>query len=211
LRHPLHLRERIAQVHTAKHVQPLNAWVLGLRERLDDATSVPWFDPASGGVEARILFLLEAPGQKSVGREASLTKAGSGIISADNDDQTAENGWRLREEAGLNYDDVIHWNIVPWYVGTASKIASPGQSDIERAMPYLHEALTLLPRLEIVVLMGRKAQAGWSAYERRYQHELMAIPTWHPSARVFASNKAARRDILEALKKARAALLPLRP
>ncbi|GAB7102623.1 hypothetical protein JCM4814A_09370 [Streptomyces phaeofaciens JCM 4814] len=108
-------------------------WVERLRDRLGDGESVPWFDPASGGVEARGLFLLEAPGQKSVGAEAGLRRTGTGIICVDNDDQTAQNCWTLRSEAGLPYRESLHWNIVPWYLGSADRIAAPGQTEIQTA------------------------------------------------------------------------------
>lgn len=203
------LAARLSAVHTEPRVQPLNAWVSDLRQRLGDGAAVPWFDPASGGQEARILFLLEAPGQKSVGKEASLRKTGSGIISVDNDDQTAENCWRAREEAGLSYREVVHWNIVPWYLGSATKIAAPGRSEIEQALPYLHEVIGLLPRLEIVVATGKKAQDGWDRYSRKYHHELMMIPTVHPSPRVFNTTPTARSAFLHALQSAKGSLLPL--
>ncbi|ODU03555.1 MAG: hypothetical protein ABS81_13745 [Pseudonocardia sp. SCN 72-86] len=91
LKDPKEPRERVAAVHSEPRVQPLNAWVAALQDELGDAHAVPRFDPASGGVEAGVLFLLEAPGQKSVGEKAALNKVGSGIISADNDDVTAKN------------------------------------------------------------------------------------------------------------------------
>ncbi|HEY9440972.1 MAG TPA: hypothetical protein VIS29_20465 [Streptomyces sp.] len=36
----------------------------------------------------------------------------------DNDDLTARNCWMLRDEAGLPYEESVHWNVVPWYLGT---------------------------------------------------------------------------------------------
>lgn len=210
LRDPFLLQDRLSKVHSEPRVAPLNAWVDSVRVGLGDGYEIPYFDPASGGVEARIMFLLEAPGQRSVAKAAALQKAGSGIISADNNDLTAKNCWELREEAGLTYRQVVHWNAVPWYLGTATKIASPGRAEVDRALPHLHAVLGLMPRLEIVVLMGRKAQDAWGRYASRYAHELLVIETWHPSQRVFASNPAARAEILEALRRAKGALLPLR-
>lgn len=183
-------------------MRPLNDWVENLRTRLGDGESVPWFDPASGGVAARSLFLLEAPGQKAMGAEAELRRTGSGIISIDNDDPTARNCWMLRDEAGLPYGKSVHWNVVPWYLGTTTRIAAPGKSEIRRATPFLHEVMTLLPSVEVVVPMGRKAQAGWAIYQERYAAKVHTLPTWHPSPRVFASRPAARREILEVMQKA---------
>ncbi|MEU8522215.1 uracil-DNA glycosylase [Streptomyces sp. NPDC048577] len=200
LRDPDALRVRLEAVRTEPAVAPLNDWVEALRGRLGEDESVPWFDPASGGIEARSLLLLEAPGQKSVGAEAALRRTGSGIISADNDDPTAQNCWTLRQEAGLPYELAVHWNIVPWYLGTADRIAAPGRTEIQRAAPFLHEVISMLPALEVVVPMGRKAQAGWAAYQERYAPKVHTLPTWHPSPRVFASRPAARQEILDVLR-----------
>lgn len=202
LAEPEVLRTRLAAVRTEPSARPLNDWVEGLRARLGDGESVPWFDPASGGVEARSLFLLEAPGQKAMGAEAELRRTGSGIISIDNDDLTARNCWMLRDEAGLPYKESVHWNVVPWYLGTATRIAAPGKSEIQRAAPFLHEVIVMLPSLEVVVPMGRKAQAGWAVYQERFAPKVHTLPTWHPSPRVFASRPAARQEILEVLQQA---------
>jgi hypothetical protein len=202
LRDPAALSERLRAVRTEPAVRPLNDWVETLREHLGDGEAVPWFDPASGGVEARSLFLLEAPGQKSMGEEAALRRTGSGIISVDNDDPTAQNCWMLRAEAGLPYRESVHWNVVPWYLGTANRIAAPGRTEIQRAAPFLHEVITMLPALEVVIPMGRKAQAGWSAYQERYEPKVHTLPTWHPSPRVFASRPTARQEILQVLQQA---------
>ncbi|MEU7033521.1 uracil-DNA glycosylase [Streptomyces sp. NPDC046237] len=199
---PETLRARLAVVRTEPSVRPLNDWVQDLRARLGDGESVPWFDPASGGVRARSLFLLEAPGQKAMGAETELRRTGSGIISIDNDDPTARNCWKLRDEAGLPYKESVHWNVVPWYLGTATRIAAPGKSEIQRAAPFLHEVIAMLPALEVVVPMGRKAQAGWAAYRERYAPKVHTLPTWHPSPRVFASRPAARQEILEVMRRA---------
>lgn len=106
-----------------------------LRSRLDDGEAVPWFAPASGGIETRSLFLLEAPGQKSIDAEAALRRTGSGIISIDNDDPTAQNCGTLRAKAALLYHESRHWNSVPWYLGTADLIAAPGRTEIQRVAP----------------------------------------------------------------------------
>jgi hypothetical protein len=39
---------------------------------------------------------------------------GSGLISTDNNDPSAERFWRLSREAGLPRDGYISWNAVLW-------------------------------------------------------------------------------------------------
>ncbi|MFE9649160.1 hypothetical protein ACFYO0_34600 [Streptomyces sp. NPDC006365] len=58
-----------------------------------------------------------------------MRRSGSGIISIDNDDPTAQNCWTLPAEAVLPYRESVHWNVVPWYPGTADRIAAPRQSE----------------------------------------------------------------------------------
>lgn len=200
LRDPVFLTARLKAVRTGPSVRPLNDWVADLRERLGQGESVPWFDPASGGVEARSLFLLEAPGRTAGGSEGGLRRTGSGIISVDNNDPTAQNCWLLRREARLPYEHSLHWNIVPWYLGTADRITTAGRTEVQRAVPFLHEVISLLPKLEVVVPMGRSAQAGWAAYVARYAPAVRTLATWHPSPRGLASRPAARPEILRTMR-----------
>jgi hypothetical protein len=50
---------------------------------------VPEFDPLDGGVEAQVLFLFEKPGPMTAELGGSK-RSGSGFISRNNDDPTAE-------------------------------------------------------------------------------------------------------------------------
>lgn len=65
---------------------------------------MPYFDPADGGVEARCLFLLEAPGPRAVL---------SGSVSRDNPDQTAENFSKFLTDAGIDRLNTVIWSTVP--------------------------------------------------------------------------------------------------
>ena len=94
------------------HIAPLNDLASDIRA--GTGMEVPLFDPASGGVHAKALLLLEAPGARATGATGPRAAAGgSGIISADNNDQTAANAWTLYRDAGLNVADLVIWNVVP--------------------------------------------------------------------------------------------------
>jgi hypothetical protein len=152
------------------HVAPLSTWVEQVRASGPTDRKVPWFDPTEAGTAASILLLLEAPG----GRSAFA----SGFVSPDNDDQTAENMWNLLREAGIDRArDVVTWNVVPWYVGTGTRIRPVVRDDLEEARPALNELLSLLRAIQVVVLLGRKAARGW----RHIGSELSAIEAPHPS------------------------------
>jgi hypothetical protein len=75
--------ERKLQLLDLPHIAPLTAFVRGLSA--DREVAVPWFRPPEAGTEARILLLFENP------RPRADAAQGSGFISADNDDKSAEN------------------------------------------------------------------------------------------------------------------------
>jgi hypothetical protein len=171
-------------------------WTEEVRERR--GTVVPDFDPAESGVEARVLILLEAPGPMT---NAEGARPGSGLISVDNDDLTAENCWRARSEVGLD-TGALHWNIVPWYLGPAS--VHPSASVLAQGGRELRSLLPLLPELKVVILAGRHAQNGWNRHSASHVGGAYAvIETWHPSP--LSLNRPGRREeFTSALARARA-------
>ena len=44
------------------HIAPLTAFVEALRDEVGPRATIPDFDPWDGGIDAEILYLLEAPG-----------------------------------------------------------------------------------------------------------------------------------------------------
>lgn len=176
------LEARTARVDEP-HVAPLNAWVRSLRKRLGPEAMVPWFDPADGGVEATILWLLEAPGPRS-----TLERGGSGIISCNNNDPTAKNTWTTREEAGIDRRQVVHWNAVPFYIGDAAKIRPSNAADAVAAGPLLAELLALLPRLRAVVVGGLKAQRIWRQHGPT-DPRIKVILVGHPGPQHYNNNR----------------------
>ena len=182
------------------HVRPLNALV----DRWNgDRLQVPYADPDSGGIHARILFLHESPDPRA------SAEHGSGLVSTDNDDPSAGRFWRLTREAGLSRDIYISWNAVPWYVSGTAKNKNATAADGQAALPYLHEFVTLLPDLRVVVVMGGFAQRWWFRYliecpDSRVR-PVLAAP--HTSNRVRISNPRFEQDISTAITKARQAAL----
>lgn len=181
------------------HVKPLTEFVNDLR-RAEGTEDVPYFDPLDGGIRARCLCLLEAPGPKAVG---------SGFISRDNPDQTAQNFFRISEEASLPRDQTVLWNIVPWHLG---KGAHPSAADIRKGLCYLDQVMDLLPNLQVVVLLGRKAQEAYQTAEQRKlsdpiecSHPSPVSVNTHPGSRariLFALQEAAKRTALLARERA---------
>jgi len=127
---------------------------------------------------------------------------GSGFISADNDDRSAQNMWGIFRDAGIDRSrDVVNWNIVPWYLGDANKIGNVRTSDIDEARPALVELLSRLAGLRVVVLCGRKAQAGWDRAQLTVDLPVLRVP--HPSGRWLNAHPEDRDKIVAALVEAR--------
>lgn len=166
-------RQRRSAMLSQSHIEPLQRYLANIKAEHSEK-ELPRFDPCDGGVLAKALFLLEAPGSKAVG---------STFISRNNPDPTARNMCGLLQEAGIARGDTLLWNIVPWYVGDGNRIRAVNSDDIRQSVPYLKELLSLLPKLKVIALVGKKAQ---SAKNRIRQLTcLPIIDTHHPSARVF--------------------------
>lgn len=190
---PAAVAERRAMLKTVEAVQPLLKWTNDLVARriaTQPDIVVPDFDPAEAGVDARVLLLFEAPGPMT---NADNTRPGSGFISVDNNDQSAENCWRLRDEVNLTEHVTLNWNIVPWYLGPASK--KPNQTELREGAAELRQLLVLLPHLRVVVTSGLYAQQGWRNYAAPYvSKDLVVIETWHPSP--LSMKQPGKRDAL---------------
>jgi len=174
------------------HVGPLNSFARQIRQQTGVGRKVPYFDPADGGLNARCLFLLEAPGAKAVE---------SGFVSRNNPDPTASNFFEFNKLAGLPRENTVIWNVVPWYIGSEGRIRPASAADIRSAEPYLTRLLGLLPNLSVIVLVGRKAQRV-----RRFVSSIatgsIVLEMPHPGPKVFNTRPDARRAMLQTLRKA---------
>jgi hypothetical protein len=190
-RDPALIVARNELLSTAESTLPLEAWARDLEERrrprMPDIV-VPHFDPAESGVEARALLLFEAPGPKTV-----QEWGGSGFISVDNDDPTAQNIWQTRNEVGLD-EHVLAWNIVPWVLGRAS--VKPTATELAQGAVELRSLLEQLPDLRVIVLGGQKSQAGWDIHlDLVVGHRYRVLRTVHPAGQSFAQAGAKERFI----------------
>lgn len=183
---------------TKDHMRPLGEMVCALRN--EGRGSVPDFDPLDGGIEARLLFLLEKPGPMT--DEARLGKSGSGFISRDNDDSTAAAVFKFMRLARIPREETLLWNVIPWWNGEIRV----GKEEWREGIARLEALLDLLPRLQGVVLVGRKAARAEPAIIAR------GLPVWktaHPSPRVRASYPELFQSIPQIWTEARQATLDL--
>lgn len=177
-------KQRLSQ-RAEPHVSSLAEFVRGLRNKMGPEVSIPYFDPWDGGVEAEVLFLLEAPGPKA---------RNSGFISMNNPDGTAKNFFELIHAANIDRRRIALWNTVPWYIGSGDKIRPASTSDIVSGVESLADLLRLLPRLRVVVLVGAKAKK----IEKHIQSiapDLEVFSSPHPSP-MFVNRRPGNREMI---------------
>lgn len=195
LKDPHERAERISELR-APHIAALSDFVAQLRQEVGAEAAIPDFDPRDGGIEAEILFLLEAPGANAVK---------SGFISRNNNDQSAKNFHEISSEASIPRTRTVTWNIVPWYIGSGTKIRPANGGDIASGSSSLSRFLDLLPRLRVVVLVGRNAQRGEKLI-RSLRPQIRIVNSFHPSP-LFVNNAPGNRNlIVEAFREAGALL-----
>jgi hypothetical protein len=133
----------------APHMAPIDAFVAALVDR-DGRGWLPRIAPHHGGTDARVLSVLRDPGP------ATQVGVGSGFLSIENDDPTAERQAVLFAEHGIRDRDVLPWNAYPWYIN-----AAPNAAQGRAGAQVLVELVRLLPHLEVVLLQGRDAERIW--------------------------------------------------
>lgn len=164
---------RLAQRYAA-HVEPINRGIVDRLRRSPGRSETPYVDPASGGVNALLLLLLSDPGPRAAGSGRS-----SGMISWDNDDDTAEMCARLFAEVGISWQDALPWNVVPW------PTSSLRRADWEAGGRIVLDLLDLCPRLVCVLPLGIQVGREWDALRRssRRAAGLTRLTGPHPSKR----------------------------
>jgi uracil-DNA glycosylase len=116
---------------------------------------VPNVDPNDGGVNARVLVLLETPGPKAVA---------SGFVPRDNPDPTARNLGLLLDDVGFLRSDVVTWNVGAIYcLSTADKNRSASLAEIRESLPALQAfCRSTTKACGRSVLRAQRATRSWS-------------------------------------------------
>ncbi|RYY14633.1 MAG: uracil-DNA glycosylase, partial [Alphaproteobacteria bacterium] len=129
-------------------------------------------DPLDGGVDARLLLLLETPGPRG---------AEPRFVSRDNPTGTARNLRRFLSASGIERHRSLLWNAVPWTIhAPGARNRAPRRSEIEEGLSLLGDFISLLPVLRVVVTAGRVAALAQPLLrETRPELRLFAMP--HPS------------------------------
>lgn len=190
------------------HVRPLTDFVEKLRRDLNQP--VPDFDPLGGGVNSRVLFLMEAPTGAGAGRgkvEKVGSEEGSGMVCPNNDDPTGPVDWQLKADAGIRRDLTVVWNACPYYVGTATKRRKPTMPEVTACKPHFLEFLKLLKEVRVVVTCGQTTRDFWQKIFGDVKDmfpTMTVIHTRSPHPLSVHQFKGARPALLRCYKKAAA-------
>jgi uracil-DNA glycosylase len=172
------------------HVARLTSYVRQIRGDKGPGYQVPFFDPLDGGVSASCLYLLEAPGAQAVS---------SGFISRNNPDVSAKNFFKLNADARIPRKATVIWNIVPWYIGSGTRIRPAEGNDLAAGLPYLQQLFQLLPPLRIVVIMGKKPALA-EKHIRAWRPDVDIYLSSHPSPLYVNRRPGNREKILGVLR-----------
>lgn len=186
---------RIRQLHEP-HVAPLTAYVEELRLEAGPGAEIPDFDPWDAGIDAEVLFLLEAAGARAVA---------STFVSRNNPDETAKNMFLLHKDACIPRTRSLLWNVVPWYIGDGARIRAATPYDLEQGLKPLPRLIQMLPKLRAIVFMGKNAQQA-QPQVAVLRPDIRLFACAHPSPKVINTRPGNREAILAVLREAAAFL-----
>jgi hypothetical protein len=157
-----------------------------------EAGHPPYVPLICGGVDALALSISRDPGPKAGG----IT--GSGFLSVENDDPSAERmGWFLRN-AGIDYGHVLPWNAYPWYIHS-----DPTAAQLSAGVEPLRNLIALMPRLRVVTLHGAAAAKGWKLFLRQHhglveRRGIVWLETYHTGRQALQTPDPVERELREA-------------
>lgn len=174
----------------APHVAEINGLVDDLTARSKTGPAA-YVAPHHGGSTARLVSVMSNPGPRSSIEE------GSGFISCENDDATAERMCELYSEAGIDQSLTVLWNAHPWYVPDELQGSALSPAMRDAGVRPMKRFLDLLPDASIVILHGGDAQDTWRRFDKTYGHFILerglsVRRTWLTSDRALATNRARR-------------------
>lgn len=192
-----HRDPRIVDVKLSRirelHIAPITDLIERIRR--ETGLDVPLVDPSFGGVGAEVLFLLEAP--------ARAAAHGSGMISPDNDDRTAQHMWEAYSVSSPPRRAALHWNAVPWYVGTSERLGKIDAAQVVQGRRWVEELIRLLPELSMVIAMGKHAQSFVAPLQRKLRGRgAFVLKVIHPSRTNYNTRPGSREAVVSAFRAA---------
>jgi hypothetical protein len=180
-----------------EHIAPVTDFITRLSAEQPQLAGVPFVAPHYRPQTARILSLSSNPGPRAGGDK------GSGFLSVQNDDASAERLLNIYAAAGVRSEDVVPWNAFPWYVHDQLPNGLTSEY-IEQGVLVLSRFLELCPNVVSIVAHGgdahRSAQLLRSTRLLGSLVRRRGIHTWdarHTSNRAFILAPQQRRDAEE--------------
>lgn len=171
----------------AAHIAAINELVDRLGTK-GPGSRPPYVAPLYGGVNAELLNVLQDPGPMT------QKGKGSGLICLENDDPTAENMANLLSGVDISPARAMIWNAYPWFINR-----KPKAKELSDGAKVFFQIINLLPKLRVVMLNGRVAQAMWEVARSQglsLPTQVTVISTYHTSKRALLTEK--RRAHVEA-------------
>lgn len=189
---PIFLASQIAGIRDPR-VATVNAFCDELMIEIP-GSRVPYVAPHSNARNARVVSLLSNPGPRASGLN------GSGFISRENDDPSAERMGRVWEMAGLSDEDAFLWNAYPWHVHETYPNGLPDEL-VDIGLSALRRLLELHPEVTAIVAHGGDARRSARRFLDSPDHRAFArargLEVWetrHTSNRAFIMSPEQRTD-----------------
>ncbi|WP_448072463.1 hypothetical protein [Georgenia yuyongxinii] len=157
------------------HIRPVNELVDALVQERPGET-MPYVAPHYDPGQACIVSLMSNPGPRAAGAR------GSGFISCENDDPTAQRIATVYADVGLAHAHVVPWNAHPWYVhdGLKNGLTTAYLAD---GIDPLVRLLDACPQVRVIVAHGGDAHGGVDLLARRtdilIRRGMTVLKTWH--------------------------------
>jgi hypothetical protein len=152
---------------------------------------MPYLAPMYGGVNARVLSILQDPGP------GTHDKDGSGMLCVENDDDAAELYATLLDQAGIPAAELLPWNAYPWYRHKRGSSNAPTGAELDAGIEPLRRLIALAPQLRVVMLHGGSAHKAWDRFNARHRpiaRPLRIIRTFHTAKRTFIAPADVREE-----------------
>jgi hypothetical protein len=123
---------------------------------------------------------------------------GSGFLSIENDDPSAERMGQFLDEAGIDYAEVVPWNAYPWYINS-----DPTTDKLQVGAESLRDLISLMPRLRVVLVHGLAAGKGWKLFLRENlglieRRGIVWLSTYHTSRQALQTPDRVERELRDA-------------
>jgi hypothetical protein len=177
-------REQLQDLYAA-HVKPVNKLVDELR--VDADRWMPHVAPLHGGTEARLLLLASDPGPGP-----GTDRPQDDLLGVEDDDARAARLGALLKAASIEVGDTLLWCAFPWYIGHP-----PTAADLRAGVEPLRRLVSLLERLEVVVLLGPAAERSWRGLTSTHPYDVppvRVLTTRDTDDDAFAGTNAQRKQ-----------------